>query len=92
MTRSKLFSTFLIIFLLSFVSSCIPPRCKIPNCEVAIDHNHPRYGETVKGKESGYRVYRGLPWYRYIFRKKYRAKSAKGRYRRIDNREAYDKK
>ncbi len=82
---------FLVIgFLLSF-SSCIPPRCKIDNCAVVIDHNHPKYGEKVKGGGSSLRVYRGVAWYRYIFRKKYRAKSADGRYRKIDTREAYDK-
>lgn len=91
MTRSKLLSILLLSFLIILASSCIPPRCKIPNCAVIIDHNHPRYGQTVKNNESGYQVYRGVPWYRYIFRKKYRAKSAKGRYRRIDTREAYDK-
>jgi hypothetical protein len=81
----------LLVLLANLQTSCVPPRCKIPNCRVVIDHNHPKYGETVGGNESGLRVYRGLPWYRYVFRKKYKAKSADGRYRKIDNREAYDK-
>ncbi|MCU0447767.1 MAG: hypothetical protein MUE85_22945 [Microscillaceae bacterium] len=78
-------------WLLTGFSACMPPRCKIPNCHVVIDHNHARYGETVSGGEAATRVYRGLPWYRYAFRKKYKAKNSMGRYRKIDTREAYDK-
>ncbi|EAY25957.1 hypothetical protein M23134_07106 [Microscilla marina ATCC 23134] len=36
------------------------------------------------------KVVRGVPWYKYMFRRSYKAKSAKGRYRKIDTREAYD--
>lgn len=90
--KKEIFALVIFLGCLLLVSSCIPPRCKIPNCEVIIDHNHPKYGEKVKGGKSGFRVYRGLPWYQYVFRKKYRAKSADGRYRKIDTREAYDKK
>ncbi len=87
----KLIKLPLIIFfsLLLFASSCVPPRCKMDNCAVIIDHNHQKYGETVKGGKSSVRVYRGVAWHRYIFRKKYKAKSADGKYRKIDTREAY---
>ncbi|OJJ23221.1 hypothetical protein BKI52_02365 [marine bacterium AO1-C] len=65
-----------------------------------IDHSHPTRGSvtaktkagkafTVSGMRKS-RVVRGVPWYKYIFRKSYKAKSAKGRYRKIDTREAYD--
>jgi hypothetical protein len=63
-----------------------------------IDHNH-AYGTAEKAgvKTNVSKVYRGLPWYRYLFRKKYRATDAgetkvRGKYRKIDTREAYDKK
>jgi hypothetical protein len=86
---------------LFLTTSCIPPRCKVSQCHVVIDHSHPTRG-TVKSKtksgklftSSGMRrsrVVRGVPWYKYIFRRSYKAKSAKGRYRKIDTREAYDK-
>lgn len=82
---------FVFLFFIICTSACIPPRCKIPNCVVLIDHNHPKYGEEVPQGKSTYRVFRGVPWYKYVFRKSYRAKSADGRYRKIDTREAYDK-
>ena len=90
----KHFLFILIVFSVfsGFTTSCIPPRCKIPNCHVAIDHNHPKYGQKVKGGQSPYKVYRGVPWYNYVFRKKYKAQSADGKYRKIDNREAWDKR
>ena len=90
--KRKCIAILSLVFIVFAASSCIPPRCKIPNCEVIIDHNHPKYGKTVKGGKSRYQVYRGLPWYSYIFRKKHKAKSADGRYRKIDTREAYDKR
>ncbi len=80
---------FILFSLLLLASSCMPPRCKMPQCAVVIDHNHQKYGETVKGGKSALRVYRGVEWHRYIFRKKYKAKSADGKYRKIDTREAY---
>ncbi|GAB4402133.1 MAG: hypothetical protein OHK0053_25770 [Microscillaceae bacterium] len=86
LTRAAWVLGFMILF---YCSACVPPRCKIPNCAVVIDHNHPKYGQEVKGKQSPYKVYRGVAWHRYIFRKKYRAKSADGRYRKIDTREAF---
>lgn len=85
-------SIILLFGLLLFASSCLPPRCKIPNCAVVIDHNHMKYGQEVKSGQSPYQVYRGLPWHRYVFRKKFKAQSADGKYRKIDTREAYDKK
>ncbi len=89
MQLSTLFKIQLFTFLvfLLFASACIPPRCKIPNCHVVIDHDHMKYGKTVKGGKSGYKVYRGLPWYRYAFRKKHKSKVSDGRYRKIDTRE-----
>ncbi len=91
---------FIFISSLFFATSCIPPRCKVSQCRVLIDHSHPTRGAvtaktkagkafTVSGMRKS-RVVRGVPWYKYIFRKSYRAKSAKGRYRKIDTREAYD--
>lgn len=90
--KQTLFRLFIAGFLLIQGNACIPPRCKIQNCEVVIDHNHRKYKEAGAEGKSAFQVYRGLPWYRYIFRKKYKAKSANGRYRKIDTREAYDKK
>jgi hypothetical protein len=71
---------------------CIPPRCKIPNCTVVIDHNH-AYGtrETEGRKTQVAKVYRGVPFFAYVFRKKYRAQNSMGYYRKIDTREAYKK-
>lgn len=93
-----LFLVLFCLFLLLMTSCGIPPRCKIPACHVVIDHNH-SYGSLEKAgaKTSVSKVYRGLPWYRYLFRKKYSAGDAgetkvKGKYRKIDTREAYDKK
>jgi hypothetical protein len=82
---------FVTLLLVVSASACIPPKCKIPNCHVVIDHNHLKYGKEVKGGQSPYKVYRGVPFFAYIFRKKYRAESADGYYRKIDTREAYHK-
>lgn len=90
-TKSLIFSLLASMLL---ASACIPPRCKIPNCEVVIDHNHAKHGKGgSKPRKASNEpvVYRGVAWYRYIFRKKYKAQTAKGRYRKIDTREAYDK-
>jgi hypothetical protein len=91
MKAKQVISTLIFCWFLTGFSACLPPRCKIEQCHVVIDHNHVKYGETVGGGESQNRVYRGLPWYRYVFRKKYKAKNSDGRYRKIDTREAYDK-
>ncbi len=98
MKKNTLLGIILGLIMLLFSNCGIPPRCKIPACHVVIDHNH-SYGSMEKAgaKTSVSKVYRGLPWYRHLFRKKYSAGDAgetkvKGKYRKIDTREAYDKK
>lgn len=90
---------FILLLSLLFTTSCIPPRCKVPQCAIIIDHVHGKHGKggVAKGKKGQLVLYRGVPWYRYIFRKKYRVNNeirenaVKGKYRKIDTREAYDK-
>jgi hypothetical protein len=90
---------FVFVFLQTFFQSClVPPRCRVPNCHVIIDHHHAIGSfETEGAKTDVMQVYRGMPWYRYLFRKQYRVSETeteqkiKGKYRKIDTREAYDK-
>lgn len=87
---------FSLLLLLGVQTAClrVPPRCKIPNCYVAVDHNHAIGSETRANgdtKDVG-KVFRGTPYFSYIFRKKYKAQESKGYYRKIDGREAYDKR
>lgn len=93
MKKSIIFS---LVVLLLVQSAClrIPPRCKIPNCNVAIDHNHAYGSETRANGETKdvAKVWRGVPWFSYVFRKKYKAQESRGYYRKIDGREAYDKR
>lgn len=71
----------------------VPPRCKIPSCYVAIDHNH-AYGSETRANQTKNvsKVWRGVPYFSYIFRKKYKAQESKGYYRKIDGREAFEKR
>ena len=91
----KSITLFLLICLGVMGTAClrVPPRCKIPNCHVAIDHNH-AYGSETRANETKAvaKVWRGVPYFSYIFRKKYKAQDSRGYYRKIDGREAYDKR
>ncbi len=85
-----------LLILLVVQTSClrVPPRCKVPTCYVAIDHNHAIGSETRANgdtKDVG-KVFRGVPFFTYIFRKKYKAQEFKGYYRKINGIEAYDKR
>lgn len=103
-------------------TACLPPKCKIPTCQILIDHAHPKYGReiAVVGESSGGRkkakrqmrdvtggqgmkegmalaeppmkFYRGLPWYAFFFKQRYKApnieiSNAEGFYRQLDERE-----
>ena len=81
------------ILVITQFSSCAPPLCKIQNCHVAIDHNHVFGAETRANQTTDkMKVYRGVSYFSYIFRKRYKAQESKGYYRKIDNREAYQKR
>lgn len=93
MKKTVLFALLVLIFA---QSAClrVPPRCKVPTCYVAIDHNHAVGTETRANgdtKDVG-KIYRGVPFFTYIFRKKYKAQEFKGYYRKINGIEAYDKR
>ena len=92
---------FFVLVILTLATSCIPPRCHIQKCAIVMDHLHGRHnkqGLSVKNKRNELVLYRGLPWYRYLFRKRHKPRKdiqpvrIKGRYRNIDTREAFDKK
>ncbi|MCS6821481.1 MAG: hypothetical protein NZ551_06395 [Microscillaceae bacterium] len=97
MNQTRSFIIFLVgSLLVMFTMQCAPPRCKIKNCKVVIDHSHPERGiveiegESSEGMRKG-RVVRGMPYFRYVFkymfRKRYKAKTAYGKYKKIDSRE-----
>jgi hypothetical protein len=95
-TFMKKIVIFALIILVAVQSAClrVPPRCKIPNCNVAIDHNHAYGSETRANGETKdvAKVWRGVPYFSYVFRKKFKAQESRGYYRKIDGREAYDKR
>jgi hypothetical protein len=92
--KNIVLSCLLILLVLQTACLRIPPRCKNPTCYVAIDHNHAIGTETRANgdtKDVG-KIYRGVPFFTYLFRKKYKAQEFKGYYRKINGIEAYDKR
>jgi|GEM_PF-2942846 len=82
-----------VVLLIAQTACHVPPLCKIPDCHVAIDHNHAYGAETRANKTKNVsKVWRGVPYLSYIFRKKFKSQESKGYYRKIDGREAYDKR
>jgi len=103
MPKKYLFISIISLSLLIFFDSCVPPKCRIPNCGILVDHVHKQYGreiavkrdtpgkkltgQEVSGKaylsESPDRWYRGLPWYMFMFRRRYKDPNIAGTYRMI---------